>query len=139
MGRVEEHFSILDRPRGAYLPRGQSAYEAFFVLGMGDRQNQREVSRGSIPLGGIYKASGDVPACESRLFSILYVFYVAKCETRDHRLFHGTYPNRSPRVLEAEPLAEYAGHSSRIPSSRRKGRVHGSAHSSGDSRSQLRN
>ena len=69
------------------------------------------VSGRDLPGGGVHKAPRDVPAGQARLFPVLHVFHLAQHERGTDRLLHRAHANRSARILSAESLAEYAGHS----------------------------
>ena len=41
---------------------------------------------------------------------VLYLLHLAQHESGDHRVFHGTHADRSPRIFPPESVAEHAGH-----------------------------
>ncbi len=56
-----------------------------------------------------------------------YVFRLAEYGLGDPEIFHRTHANGRGRVLSAQPLAEYAGHSDGTPPDRRAAGVHRTA------------
>ena len=60
------------------------------VLGMDYCASARPPSRCHFSFGGLHPAENDVPARQSRLFAILYIFHLAEHQAGAHRLFRRT-------------------------------------------------
>ena len=138
MARARKRVRVLDRTGRAHFSRRQSAHEAVPVLGMGDRDDSRAVSRCDLPRRGVHATQGHASAGQARLHAVVYLFRVAQHEIRADRVLHRAVARAGPRLFPAQLLAEHAGHPDRISAGRRAARVHVAARACGNAVRQLR-
>src|SRR5690606_6583598 len=110
VGGTREHLPLLDRTGRTHVPRRQPAHEGLRVLGMGDHPSEGGLPRRRAVVRGVYATSRHVPAREARLHAVVYVLRLAILEARVHRVHDRADADGRRRLLQAELLAQYAGH-----------------------------
>ena len=74
-------------------------------------RNQTQEPGSAFSCRSFYAAEDHVSAGEARIQPVVYVFPVAEWEAGDYGLSHGADADAGARILQAEPVAEYARYS----------------------------
>ena len=135
---LQERRPVLDRPGHPDLSRRQPAHEAVRVLGMADRRRQARLPRDDLSRRGVHAPEGHVPAGQARLHPVVQLLPVAEHQAGADRIPDRADPDRGPRVLRREPVAEHARHPARVPAVRRAAGVRVPVPAGGDARPELR-
>jgi starch synthase (maltosyl-transferring) len=84
--------------------------------------------RSDFSVRSVHSSEDHVPSGEAWVHSVVHVFHLAECQTRARGVFHGADTNQRQGIFPAEPVAQYAGHSPRVPADGGQARVHHTAH-----------
>src|SRR3972149_2443059 len=105
---------------------------------MDDSRSQTKASGADSPVRGLHTSEHHVSPCKTGIHAVVHVLHVEKYEGGIDGIPDGIDANRSPRVLPAQPLAQHAGHSARIPPAWRQAGLYGAPCAGSNVGSELR-
>ena len=133
---VGRRHPLLDRARGADVPRRQPSHQGLCVLGVGPRFDPQRVSRHGLPRRGIHPSPGDGAPRQDRVQPVVHVLRVAPSRLGTAGVLRGPVDS-DRRCVPPERLAEHAGHPDRATPDRRSADVRDSGDPGGHALAEL--
>ena len=136
VGSVGRRHPLLDRARGADVPRRQPSHQGLCVLGVGSRFDPQRVPRHGLPRRGIHPSPGDGAPRQDRVQPVVHVLRVAPSRLGTAGVLRGPVDS-DRRCVPPERLAQHAGHPDRATPDRRSADVRDSSDPGGHALAEL--